>query len=142
MSVREDLLRLTRWRLEERRSYLANLQSLAARLRADAARLAAEIADSNRRLGEPSDASAVSPLFHGALVQRHDKIVRSIVELDAQIAEASSVVAAAAQEVEHAAAAAKPRGEADDSGDGEMPLLYRRRRVRGGAVPNRLGKRA
>ncbi len=141
MSVREDVLRLQRWRLEERQSYLANLQSLAARLRADAARLAAEIADSNRRLGEPDDAGAVSPLFHGALVQRHDKIVRSIVELDAQIAEARAAVAAAAREVEHAAATLKSRGE-PAADPGAPPALYRRRRVRGAGTRQGLSKRA
>jgi len=36
MSVRDNLLRLHRWRLQERQDYLAGLESLMERLRADA----------------------------------------------------------------------------------------------------------
>src|SRR5215208_2439477 len=39
MSMVENLLRLHRWQLEERRRYLGELESLAERLRVDAVRL-------------------------------------------------------------------------------------------------------
>lgn len=43
MTIAENLLRLYRWQLDERRRYLTELESLAERLRVEVRRLTAEI---------------------------------------------------------------------------------------------------
>ena len=56
MSMVENLLRLHRWQLEERRRYLGELESLAERLRADAQRLATDFSPDfdSLALGNPA----------------------------------------------------------------------------------------
>jgi flagellar FliJ protein len=93
MSARDHLHRLQVWQLAERRRYLADLESLAARLRADVERLRDEI-------GEPNgDAAQAQSVFARPLVERRDKLLGSIVEIDVQIGEAREAVATAEQEV-------------------------------------------
>jgi hypothetical protein len=100
MSVRENLLRLHRWRLQERRDYLAGLESLIDRLRADGARLQEEIGETEAANG-PADAGGDPPLYLVPLFDRRAKIERSMTEIEAQIAEARAMVAAAQREVKH-----------------------------------------
>lgn len=122
MSVRENLLRLHRWRLQERQEYLAGLESLTERLRADAARLQEEIDDSG-----PADSlvgSAVPP-FLAPLIERRAKIERSMTEIEGQIDEARGLVEAAQQEVKHA-----ENGAATNAPAGPMRVSRRVRRAR------------
>src|SRR5256885_14869583 len=74
MSVAENRLSLGRRQCEERRRYLAGLESLAQRLRADERRLRAEI----QRAGIAGLAPEVG--FAGSLVERHSKLARSVAE--------------------------------------------------------------
>jgi hypothetical protein len=90
MRVREDLLRLSRHRCEERRRHLGELELLAARLRAEAGRLQAQL--------EEAGAAAVE--FCGPLVERHAKVECSISEIEAQIGAARAEVAAAEHELQ------------------------------------------
>jgi len=95
MNARQNFHRLQHWQLAERQRYLSELESLAERLRADAARLSGSI--------EEASAAARSPQVHGVfvrpLVDRRDKLERSIAEIDTQIAEAREAVASAQQEM-------------------------------------------
>jgi len=111
MSVRENLLRLHRWRLQERQDYLAGLESLMERLRADAARLQEEIGESEAANG-PAANGGDPPAYLAPLIERRTKIERSMAEIEAQIVEAREMVEAAQQEVKHAenGAAASPSG--------------------------------
>ncbi len=84
MSVRENVLRLSRWRLQERQEYLAGLESLLGRLGNDLRRL--------------QDDAAAGPSPR-PLAERQRKIERSIAEVEARIGEARSAVDAALQEV-------------------------------------------
>ena len=102
MSVRENLLRAHRWRLQERQDYLAGLESLHDRLRTDAMRLQDEIVDHERVAGRPSRDGGEIPEMLRPLIERERKIERSIIEIEAQIAEARTAVNAATQEVKHA----------------------------------------
>ncbi|HEX3883154.1 MAG TPA: hypothetical protein VHW66_10885 [Stellaceae bacterium] len=107
MSVRDNLLRLHRWRLQERQDYLAGLESLMERLRADARRLQDEIAETERAAGRPANHLAGndaggSALYLGPMLDRREKIERSLAEIEVQIEEARETVAAAQQEVKHA----------------------------------------
>lgn len=101
MSVRENLLRLHRWRLQERQDYLAGLESLMERLRADGARLQEEIAESEAANGH-AVIGGDPPIYLVPLIDRRSKIERSMTEIEAQIAEARDMVEAARQEVKHA----------------------------------------
>ena len=91
MSVAENRLSLGRRQCDERRRYLAGLQSLAQRLRADEQRLQVDI----QRAGQPVVAGNVS----GSLVERHSKIAWSVAEIDAQIAEVAAALGVAEQEL-------------------------------------------
>ena len=98
MGVRESVLRLHRWRLQERQDYLAGLESLLERLRGDHRRLQDEMGGSARAAEE----DGAHPLMVRPLVERQRRIERSVVEIEAQIAEARAAVGEAQQEVKHA----------------------------------------
>lgn len=122
MSVRENLLRLHRWRLQERQDYLAGLESLIERLRADAARLQQEIGETEASgNADRGDGSA----YLAPLVERRGKIERSMAEVEAQIGEARAMVEAAQQEVKHA-----ENGTGTQASAGPMRVSRRVRRER------------
>jgi hypothetical protein len=124
MSVRENLLRLHRWRLQERQEYLAGLESLMERLRADAARLREEIAESEAVTGYAANRGG--PLrYLVPLIERRTKIERSMAEIEAQIAEARELVETAQQEVKHA-----ENGAGANPSSGPMRVSRRTRRER------------
>jgi hypothetical protein len=101
MSVRENLLRLHRWRLQERQDYLAGLESLMERLRADAGRLQDEVAESERANGRAATGGDAPP-YLAPLIERRTRIERSMAEIETQIGEAREMVEGARQEVKHA----------------------------------------
>ena len=124
MSVRENLLRLHRWRLQERQDYLAGLESLMERLRADAARLQEEVAESERANGRVANADDPPP-YLAPLIERRTRIERSMAEIEAQIGEAREMVEAARQEVKHAESSVGPHAQ-----PGPMRVTRRTRRER------------
>jgi len=109
MSALDTLIRVHRWQLDERRRYLAGLDGLASRLRADAERLQEEADAEARAAGLSLQAGAAYPLFIAALIERRNKIERSIAEVDIQIAEAREAVSVAFQEVKRYELAAANR---------------------------------
>jgi hypothetical protein len=90
MSVREELLRRRNRECAERRRYLADLELLSERLHADASQLLTESAEAGG-IGGPA---AVEPL-----IESRTKIMRSIAELDREIAAARVSLATAEQEL-------------------------------------------
>lgn len=122
MSVRENVLRLNRWRLQERQDYLAGLESLLERLRNDAHRLQDEAAAAGIGLDRGDGAEPRS--FVAPLIERQHKIERSVVEVESQIAEARAAVDSALQEVKHAEVALGPYAAA------AVPLRVTRRAQR------------
>jgi flagellar FliJ protein len=98
MNGRQSTYRMQHWQLAERQRYLADLESLAAKLHADVEGLTGEIDGSADGPANPElrDAHA---LVVGPLLERRDKLARTIAEVDAQLAEAREAVAAAQQEV-------------------------------------------
>jgi len=98
MSTRDNRLRLRQWQLTERQRYLDELEALAARLRGDAEELQAEIAAAERQ--DPTGDRVTSyRLLVRPLIERRDKLTRSIATLDAQVAETRLALAAARQEM-------------------------------------------
>lgn len=96
MNSRGSLHRMQQWQLAERQRYLGELESLGEKLAADLDRLRAEIDEAG------GDAVPTNrrhdPLLIRPLIERRDKLMRSIAEIDAQIAEARAALASAQQE--------------------------------------------
>jgi hypothetical protein len=98
MNGRNNFPRQHHWQLAERQRYLTELESLAERLRADVDRLCAEIDEAGGADAVPSN-SRIDPLFLRPLLDRRDKMLRSISEIEVQIAEARAAVTSSQQEV-------------------------------------------
>jgi chromosome segregation ATPase len=92
MSVLESLLFAHRREYEERRRWVADLETLALRLRADATRLRGEL----ERAGNPATGDAAASRL---LIERYRKLAGSIAEIDGQIAAARAELAAAEQQI-------------------------------------------
>ena len=116
MSVLDNRLRQHRWELDERRRFLAGLETLAARLRRDAQRLHWEIEQETGAAPLDQKRGVVYPIFVGPLVERRKKLEGSIVEIETQITEARAAVAAAEQEVSVVEAAWTHRAAANGNG--------------------------
>jgi hypothetical protein len=97
MDSRGSLHRTQQWQLAERQRYLSELESLGERLAADLDRLRAEI-DNAGGDGAARPNQRLDPLFVRPLIDRRDKLIRSIGEIDTQIAEAREALASARQE--------------------------------------------
>ena len=112
MSIHQNLLRLQRWQLDERRRYAGALEALSERLRADLGLLQAAIALEAGTL-EPAeiDNRSVAP----GLRARQIKLEHSVAELERQIVATRAELAAAEDEIaayESAAAHRNPIGRA------------------------------
>jgi len=97
MNSRNSLHRTQQWQLAERQRYLTELESLGGKLRADIDRLNEEIEEAGGAGAVPVN-SRLDPLFLRPLIDRRDKLQRSIDEVDAQILEARAAVTTAQQE--------------------------------------------
>jgi flagellar protein FliJ len=116
MSVLDNRLRQQRWELDERRRFLAELEGLAARLRRDTQRLHREIEQETGAADVEQKPSIVYPIFVGPLLDRRKKLEGSILEIEAQIADAREAVATAEQEVNLVEAAWTHRTAASGAG--------------------------
>jgi hypothetical protein len=97
MNSRSNFRRTQQWQLAERQRYLTELEALSEKLRGDVERLRAEIDEAGGVDAVPSNAR-LDPLFVRPLIDRREKLLRSVAEIDAQIVEARAAVAAALQE--------------------------------------------
>lgn len=95
MNARQNFYRLQHWQLAERQRYLAELESLAERLRADVERMNDEIDEA----GVADETSRIHSAFIRPLINRRDKLQRSVAEVDTQVGEARTAVAVAQQEM-------------------------------------------
>jgi len=116
MSVLDNRLRQHRWELDERRRFLAELEGLAARLRRDAQRLHREIEQETGAADVEQKPGIVYTIFVGPLLDRRKKLEGSILEIEAQIADAREAVATAEQEVNLVEAAWTHRAAASGAG--------------------------
>lgn len=98
MSSRSNLHHTQQWQLAERQRYLTELEALRERLRADVESLRQEIDDSGGVAVLPTN-RRLDPLFIRPLVDRQEKLLRSVAALDEQIAEAHAAVTTAQQEM-------------------------------------------
>ena len=123
MSVLDNRLRQHRWELDERRRFLAGLETLAARLRRDAQRLHWEIEQETGAAHTERKPGVVYPIFVEPLLERRKKLEGSIVEIETQIADAREAVATAEQEVSLVEAAWTHRATANGNGGRRLRRL-------------------
>jgi flagellar FliJ protein len=109
MNVLENRILLHRRHCEERRRYLAELESLAQRLRADGSRLRAEI-DEAVAVGNPASAQPA--------LERHAKLVHSLAAVEGQIAAAGDALAAAGRDLKRLELSAAQRADGAGPSDG------------------------
>jgi flagellar protein FliJ len=108
MNSRNTLHRTQQWQLAERQRYLTELEALGEKLRADVLRLRDEI-DQAGGEAVPSN-KRLDPLFIRPLLERRERLERSVVEIDAQIVEARQALASAQQEAKLVEGALVHRG--------------------------------
>src|ERR1700693_3710419 len=112
MSIVENLLRLHRWQLDERRRYLTELESLAERLRADIRRLIDEIDTGAHALYQPAPGDPARCSVSRLLIERRRKLEHSVSEIQEQMVEARAAIAAAEHELQRREIAAAQRKSA------------------------------
>jgi flagellar FliJ protein len=133
MSVMDNMMRQHRWALDERRRFLAELESLALRLRRDAQRLHQEIEEEAGTGRILRQSGAPYPVFVEPLIERGRQLERSIAEIETQIPEAREAAAAAEQQVRLYEATQAQRSGKPLSGAGRAPRS--RRAHRATAIP-------
>jgi flagellar export protein FliJ len=142
MSALDNLVRISRWHLDEARQKLGDLERLEARLHDDIQRLDANLVAERTAAAESDLARAAYPAYAQAQKLRRQRLERSIAEVRDQIAAARETVAEAFREAkkyelardnERARAEAK-RARAEAARMDEMGLqAYRRKQAGGGA---------
>ena len=112
MYARRNFHRQQHWQLAERQRYLTELESLAERLCADIERMNGEIGQT--MAADAAETGQVHGVFLRPLINRRDKLRRSVAEIDTQIAEARAAVAVAQQEIRLVGSPPAQRGLAAD----------------------------
>jgi hypothetical protein len=97
MNSRSNFQRLQQWQLADRQRYLTELEALGDKLRADVEHLGMEIDQLGGVELVPTRARA-DPRFMRPLIDRREKLLRSITEIDEQIVEARAAVTSVQQE--------------------------------------------
>jgi flagellar FliJ protein len=107
------LIRLHKWRLDEKRRALAELQGLADKLTADAERLEAEIvAEQNIARASP-EAGFGYGRFAKLSIERRRRLAQSLAQVQAQISDATEEMAEAFQELKRYELAQEGRDRRD-----------------------------
>jgi flagellar biosynthesis chaperone FliJ len=97
MNSRNGFHRSQQWQLAERQRYLTDLEALGEKLRSDVEQLRWEIDEAGGDSRVPTNAR-LDPLFIRPLIDRREKLLRSIGEIEAQIEEARAGLLNAQQE--------------------------------------------
>ena len=97
MNSRSSLRRTQQWQLAEQQRYLSELEALGEKLRADIARLNEQIGEAGGEDGALPD-RPLALLFVRPLIERWEKLQRSVGEIDAQIVDAKASLARTQQE--------------------------------------------
>lgn len=95
----EGLIRLHRWKLDEKRQVLAELERLAARLRQELSDLETEVADEQKIAAASSEAMATYGNYAAAVIARRAKLNQSLSEIEERMRAALEDVTAAFREL-------------------------------------------
>ena len=141
MTALDQLVRLHRWTLDEKRQKLAELERFRIKLLANIETLEADLAR-EQAAAERSPVSSVSlPAYIKATVERRRKIEGSIAEVDRSIAAAREEITQAFQEFKkyemahgnHERREAMKRARKEQASADEMSLEIHRRQANGSA---------
>lgn len=136
MSALDNLVRISRWHLDEARQKLGDLERLEAGLQDDLQRLDADLVAEQQAAQESDAARAAYPAYADAQKTRRQRLERSIADVQGQIAQARDAVADAFREAkkyelardnERARAKAK-RARSEAAQMDEMGLQLHRRK--------------
>jgi len=94
-----NLIRLHRWRLDEKRRRLTDLERLAAELRERRARLAAELRAEQEAARSSIEGQFIYGSYARAVIERREKLAQSIASAEEEVAEAAAQVTEAFQEL-------------------------------------------
>lgn len=95
----EGLIRLHRWRLDEKRQVLAELERLAARLREQLAHLDREVAEEQQVAANSPEAMAAYGQYAKGVIERRAKLTQSLGETEERMRAALEEVAHAFREL-------------------------------------------
>jgi flagellar FliJ protein len=95
----EGLIRLHRWKLDEKRLVLAELERLAARLRQELIDLETEVADEQKIAATSTEAMATYGNYAAAVIARRAKLNQSLSEIEERMRAALEEVTAAFREL-------------------------------------------
>lgn len=99
MSGLENLVRLKRWKLDEQRRVLADLESLEEKLRYDLERLEEEIAQEKNAANADAEGSRIFPFYAANALKRRDRLWESLNKVSAETLQARDSVADAFEEL-------------------------------------------
>ncbi len=141
MTALDQLVRLHRWTLDEKRQKLAELERFRTKLLGNIESLEAELAREQAAAAHPEVTSFSLPAFIKATIERRRKIENSIVELDRSIAEARDEITQAFQEFKkyetahgnHLRREAQKRTRRDQAAADELGIEQHRRQASGAA---------
>ena len=120
MKSRESLIRLKRFRVEEKRRQLAQIETMIAEFERMANDLDNQIAAEQERSGIRDETHFAYPTFAKAAATRRDNLMASADELKEQLASANAEFAEASEELDKIEALAE-RGAADRAADPDHP---------------------
>ena len=107
-----NLIRLHRWRLDEKRRNLAELERLAAELRDQGHRMEQEVKLEQEAAGASPEAGFAYGAYAEAVIARRAKLAASLAEVKARIAQAAADVTASFQDLKRLEIAQDHRDEA------------------------------
>jgi flagellar protein FliJ len=113
MSTLESLIRINRWKLDERRRQLAELERLFERLGDESVRLEQELSSEQRAAGASLEAGYAYAGYARDLIARRQKLAASISEVEGQLMVAREALAESFGEVKRYEIAAANRQKRD-----------------------------
>ncbi len=109
------LIRLHKWRLDEKRRTLSELQALADKLAQDTARLEREILAEQEIARTSPEASFAYGNFAKQAIERRRRLAQSVAQVEHQIAQATEEMAEAFQELKRYELAQEGRDRRDEA---------------------------
>jgi flagellar protein FliJ len=113
MSTLDTLIRVNRWKLDERRRQLGELERLFERLRSEAVRLEEELLREQQVAGASTEAGYAYAGYARDLIARRQKLAASIGEVEGQLIVAREALAESFGEVKRYEIAAANRQKRD-----------------------------
>lgn len=110
MSALDSLIRINRYKLDERRRQLAELERLVERLRSESLRLEQELTSEQQIAAASHEAGHAYGSYARDIIERREKLAASIADAEAQILAARDALAESFREVKRYEITAANRG--------------------------------